>query len=91
MANFTVICEEWKNWNYFYYSGGVVSSAKPLIELFLCHFKSKHDHVIKSRPTKDMNIRDNFNYMAYSYIEKLLKTPIEDGSLACAFVLMTFL
>ena len=63
----------------FYYSGGVVSSAKPLIELLLCHVKSKHDHVIKSRPTKDMNIRDNFNYMAYSYIEKLLKTPIEDG------------
>jgi hypothetical protein len=26
-----------------------------------------------------MKIRDNFNYMAYSYIEKLLKTPIEDG------------
>jgi mitochondrial fission protein ELM1 len=73
----------------FYYSRGVVSSAKPLIELYLCHIvKSKYDQFIKSRPTKDMKMRDYFNYM--TYVEKLLKTPIEEGRKLAVWLVLSF-
>lgn len=71
MANFRVFCEEW---TILLSCRGDVSSAKLLIEVLLCHIViSKHDHVVKSRHTKDMKIRNNLNYMAYSYIENQLK------------------
>lgn len=69
MANFRVFCEEW---TILLSCRGDGSSAKPLIEVLLCHIViSKHDHVVKSRHTKDM--KNNLNYMAYSYIENQLK------------------